>query len=193
VWLVGLLALASILAMLATAVGPLSALAGWDVAWSTASAAALAGTFAARQAAAPANRTGWTLWAAASACWLVGQVAWNVFGFIGFPTSPNLSDAGWWAFALLVIVSMSRNRAPSRTVRIVSRFETLPVVGAAIALSLASLWNDATVSTLPLSARLAALCYPALYVSAAMLMLQAMVGGSLAGSRSRALPVALGG
>jgi diguanylate cyclase (GGDEF)-like protein len=193
VWLVGLLALASILAMLATVVGPLSDLAGWDVAWTTASAAALAGTFAARQAAVPANRTRWTLWAAASACWLVGQVAWNVFGFIGFPVSPNLADAGWWAFALLVIVSMSRNRAPSRTVRIVSRFETLPVIGAAVALCLASLWHDAAVSTLPISARLSALCYPALYVSAAMLMLQAMVGGSLAGSRSRALPVALGG
>ena len=91
-WLVGLLALASILAMLATVVGPLSDLAGWDVAWTTASAAALAGTFAARQAAAPANRARWTLWAAASGCWLVGQMAWKSLASSAFPsrrTSPT--------------------------------------------------------------------------------------------------------
>jgi diguanylate cyclase (GGDEF)-like protein len=190
---VGLLGVTAVLAMLGTRVGPLSALTGWDVAWTAAALAALAGTFAARQAAVPANRSRWTLWAAASACWLFGQLAWNVFGVIGFPSSPSLADLGWWAFAVLVIVSMSRNRAPSRTVRMVSRVETLPVIGAAVALCLASLWHDATVSTLPVLARLSALCYPALYVSAAMLMLQAMIGGSMAGSRSRALPVALGG
>jgi diguanylate cyclase (GGDEF)-like protein len=192
-WLVALLGLLALLAMLDAQVGPLSSLAAWDVAWTAASAAALAGTLAARQASAPANRSRWTLWAAASASWLAGQLAWNLFGVIGFPSSPNLADVGWWAFAVLIIVSMSRNRAPSRTVRIVSRTETLPVIGAAVALCLASLWHDAAVSTLPVVARLSALCYPALYVSAAMLVLQAMIGGSLAASRSRALPVALGG
>ena len=91
-WLVGLLVLASILAMLATVVGPLSPLAGWDVAWTTASAAAVAGIFAARQTAVPANRTRWTLWAAASACWLVGQVAGTSLASSAFPslrTSPT--------------------------------------------------------------------------------------------------------
>jgi diguanylate cyclase (GGDEF)-like protein len=192
-WLVGLLAVAAVLAMVGTGVGEFSSLVAWDVAWTSAAAAALAGTLAARRAAAPANRSRWTLWAAASGCWLAGQIAWNVFGIIGFPASPNPADFGWWGFAILVIISMSRNRAPSRTVRMVSRVETLPVIGAAVALCLASLWPDAIASSLPIAARLSALGYPALYVSAAMLMLQAMIGGSLAGSRSRALPVVLGG
>jgi diguanylate cyclase (GGDEF)-like protein len=193
VWIVGLLALVALLAMAGTACGVLTPLVAWDIAWTAAASAAVAGTLAARGAAAPANRGRWTLWSAASASWLAGQIAWNVFGVTGFPASPNVADVGWWLFAILVIVSMSQNRAPSRTVRMVSRAETLPVIGAAVALCLASLWQDATASTLPIATRLSALCYPALYVSAAMLMLQAMIGGSLAGSRSRALPVVLGG
>ncbi|MEO6858854.1 MAG: diguanylate cyclase [Solirubrobacteraceae bacterium] len=193
IWLVAVLATVAVLAMLATRAGTLSTLVCWDVAWTAAAAAALAGTLAARRAAAPANRLRWTLWSLASASWLAGQMAWNVFGATSFPASPNLADVGWWGFALLVIVSMTRNRAPSRTVRMVSRVETVPVIGAAVALCLASLWHDAMVSTLPLAARLSALCYPAVYISAAVLMLQAMIGGALTGSRSRALPVTLGG
>ena len=165
----------------------------WDVAWTSAAVSALTGTLAARRAAAPANRERWTLWAAASVCWLGGQLAWDLFGAIGFPASPSVADVAWWGFALLVILSMLRSRAPSRRVQMVAVVETLPVVGAAVALVFAGLWHDASVSTLALGPKLSALAYPALYVSAAVLMAQAMVGGSLTGSRSRALPVTLGG
>ncbi len=41
-----------------------------------------------------------TLWAAASGCWLIGQLAWDLFGIIGFPLSPSLADIAWWGFAL---------------------------------------------------------------------------------------------
>ena len=174
-------------------VGLLTSLAWWDVAWTAAAVSALAGTLLARRAAAPANRIRWTLWAAACACWLAGQLAWNVFGVVGFPSSPNAADLAWWAFAVLVMMSLVRNRAPSRTVRLVAAVETLPVIGSAVALVMAALWHDASVSTLALAPKLSALVYPAVYVSAAILMLQAMIGGSLAGSRSRALPVTLGG
>lgn len=104
---------------------------------------------------------------------------------IGFPASPNLADIALWGFAGLVIVSMLRNGALSRRVQIVAVVETLPVIGAAVALVFAGLWHDASVSTLALGPKLSALAYPALYVSAAVLMAQAMIGGSLAGSRSR--------
>jgi diguanylate cyclase (GGDEF)-like protein len=190
VWLPPVLA---VLAMGLAATGALPSQAFWDVAWTAAALGALLGTFAARRAAAPANRERWTLWSAASACWLVGQLAWDLFGIIGFPTSPSLADVAWWGFALLVILSMLRNRAQSRRVQIVAVVETLPVIGAAVALVFAGLWHEATVSTLALGPKLSALAYPALYVSAAVLMAQAMIGGSLAGSRSRALPVTLGG
>lgn len=175
------------------ATGWLASQLAWDVAWTAAALGALLGTLAARRAAVPANRVRWTLWAAASACWLIGQLAWNLFGVIGFPTSPSLADVAWWGFALLVVLSMLRHRAPSRRVQIVAAVETLPVIGAAVALVFAGLWHDAAVSTLALGPKLSALAYPALYVCAAVLMAQAMIGGSLAGSRSRALPVTLGG
>ncbi|MGH2868710.1 MAG: diguanylate cyclase [Solirubrobacteraceae bacterium] len=179
--------------MLIAWAGLLSRLVWWDVAWTAAAGCALTGTLLARGAAAPANRARWTLWSAASGCWLAGQLAWNAFGIVGFPSSPNLADIAWWGFAVLVMVSMVRYRAPSRTVRLVAAIETLPVIGAAVSLVFAGLWHDASVSTLGLAPKLSALVYPALYISAAVLMLQAMIGGSLAGSRSRALPVTLGG
>ena len=93
-------------AMVLSRTGPLSPLLWWDVAWTAAAVSALAGTVAARRRAAPANRERWTLWAGASGCWLVGQLAWDVFGLRGFPQSPNLADFAWWGFALLVMISL---------------------------------------------------------------------------------------
>jgi diguanylate cyclase (GGDEF)-like protein len=180
-------------AMLMSRSGVLSRMFWWDVAWTAASASAMAGVLLARQAAAPANRMRWTLWSAACGCWILGQMAWNVSGITGMPGSPNLADLSWWAFAVLIIISMVRFSTPSRVVRLVARVETLPVIGAAVALSIASLWQDASVSTLPLAGKLSALVYPAVYLSAAVLLLQAMIGGSLSASRSRALPVTLAG
>jgi len=190
VWLPAVLA---VLAMGVAAAGWLSSQLCWDIAWTSGGLSALIGTLAARRAAAPANRARRTLWSAAAACWLVGQAAWDLFGMIGFPASPNLADVAWWGFAALVIFSMLRHRALSRRVQVVAVVETLPVIGAAVALVFAGLWHDASVSTLALGPKLAALAYPALYVSAAVLMAQAMIGGSLSGARSRALPVTLGG
>src|SRR5438045_1437922 len=63
----------------------------WDVAWTSAALSALAGTLLARGSARPANEGRWRLWALASAAWLAGQLAWDVFGVIGFPDSPNLA------------------------------------------------------------------------------------------------------
>lgn len=165
----------------------------WDVAWTASSFAALAGMILARGSAASADRARWSLWAGATACWFGGQLAWDVFSLTSFPRSPNLADVGWWAFAVLVIISLIRSRARSRSVRIVVLAETLPVIGAALALSFGELWHDASISSLALAPKLSALLYPAIYVAAAVLMLQAMIGGSLRGSQSGVLRLVLGG
>jgi diguanylate cyclase (GGDEF)-like protein len=164
----------------------------WDVAWTTAAIAALAGTLLARTSADPVSRSRWTLWALASACWLVGQMAWNVYGVIGFPSSPSLADAGWWAFAVLVIVSLLRVPGP-RGVRLVALVEAVPLFGAASALGVAELWPAVTASSLALGSKISALVYPIVYSSAAVLMLQTMVGGMLRVQRTLALRLVLGG
>ncbi len=165
---------------------------GLDVAWTTAALGALAGTLVARKSAHPASRTRWTLWALASACWLAGQLAWDVYGVIGFPQSPSLADAGWWAFALLVIVSLL-GLSQSRAARLVALVEAVPLIGAAIAFGVAELWPAVTASSLALGPKLSALVYPIIYVSAAVLMLQSMVAGTLRAQRTTALHLVLGG
>jgi diguanylate cyclase (GGDEF)-like protein len=156
----------------------------WDVAWTAAAIAATVGTGAAARVALPANRLRWRLWTAASAFWLLGQIGWDVFSVAGFPMSPNAADVSWWAFAVIVIVSLTRSRAASRTVRLVTLVEVVPVVAAAISLSLAVLWHDAAASSLTLAPKLSALAYPVVYVAAVVVMLQAMVSGSLRTNRA---------
>jgi diguanylate cyclase (GGDEF)-like protein len=165
----------------------------WDIAWQLSSLSAVCGLAAARRAAAPADRPRWTLWAAGAACWFGGQVMWDIYGLTGFPQSPNLADIGWWAFAVLVIISLVHTRARSRSVRAVGLSESLPVIGAAFALTLGQLWHDASRSSLALAPKLSALAYPAVYIAAAVLIAQAMIGGSLRGSRSASMRLVLAG
>ena len=164
----------------------------WDVAWTSSAIAALTGTYVASRHARAANRTRWRLWTLASGCWLVGQLAWDVYGVIGFPQSPSLADAGWWGFALVVAASMLRIPGPRGT-RAVALVEAVPLIGAAIALGIGELWPALHASSLSTGPRLSALAYPILYCSAAVLMLQAMVGGALRSQRTVALQVVLGG
>jgi diguanylate cyclase (GGDEF)-like protein len=176
VLLLGTLTVAWTAAAAHGAVGPLL---GWNAAWTTGALAALAGMLAARGAAAPAHRGRWTWWAGAAGLWLAGMVLWDVFSVAGFPASPNSADVGWWGFAALVIAGLLRGRGAGGPHRGVALIEGLPLIAAAMALTFAELWTAAASSPLPVSARVSALIYPVLYVSAAMLTLQAMVGGSL--------------
>ena len=151
----------------------------YDIAWTAAACSAVAGTLLAWGRALPHNRERWSLWAGAAGAWLFGQLAWDVFGVVGFPESPNLADLGFWAFAVLVMVSMIRIPGGSRAQRSVTLIEAFPLIVAAVALSFAELWNTAQASPLPLAAKVSALVYPALYIAAAVLTLQAIVGGAL--------------
>jgi diguanylate cyclase (GGDEF)-like protein len=168
----------------------------WDTAWTAAAVSATGGTLLGRRAAARANRGHWTLWAAASGSWLLGQLGWDLFSITSpanVPTSPNVADFGWWAFAVLVVLSLVRMRAPSRALVIVGAAELLPVTAAAASLTFALLWHAAGASMLPMAQRLSALVYPAVYVSAAVLALQALIGGALTIVRSAGARLVLAG
>src|SRR6478672_3114015 len=166
---------------------------GWNLAWTAAATSALGGMIFARAGARVENRPRLTLWAAAAGSWLAGQIAWDIFAAVGTPDSPNVADAGYWGFALLVVVSLVRAPARSRTLKAFAAAETATLIAAALALVFAELWPVATKSGLPVSARMSALAYPAVYVSAAVLTLQAIVGGSLRRVRTVALPLVLSG
>jgi diguanylate cyclase (GGDEF)-like protein len=125
----------------------------------------------------------------AMGCWLFGQLAWDVFGVIGFSASPNVADVGWWACALLVIASLMQVPRGPRSIQVVAIIESLPIIFAAIALCLAELWTTVAHSHLGLAPKVSALVYPVLYVSAAMLALRAVLGDEVRGRR--ALPVRL--
>ena len=168
----------------------------WDAAWTSAAVSALTGTLLGRRAASSCNRGHWTLWAVASGCWLLGQLGWDLFSITSaahVPSSPNIADFSWWAFAILVTLSLVRMRTRSRALLIVGASEVLPVTAAAAALTFALLWHAAGASNLPVAQRLSALVYPALYVSAAVLALQALIGGALTSVRSTGARVLLVG
>jgi diguanylate cyclase (GGDEF)-like protein len=171
----GPLALA-VAAMLAARVGAPAGV-SWDIAWTSAATGALAGTLVARRQALKPNRDRWNLWALAAGCWLFGQLAWDVYGAIGTPPSPNLADAGWWGFAVLVMLSMVRIPGGATWLRSLVTIEAVPLIIAASALTLAELWLPAANSSLALLPKLAAVAYPPLYIAAAVLTLQAAIGG----------------
>ena len=186
-----------VLAPLALAVGAMIASrfaysnACWDAAWTAASAGALAGTLLARSRAWPQHRARWTLWAAAAGVWLAGQLAWDVYGIVGFPASPNLADSGSWAFALLAMAGVVRMPGASRSARFGAVFESLALIVAAEALTFTELWKTAADSTLATGPKISALLYPALFVAAIVLTLQMTIGGMRRGLNTTALRLVL--
>jgi diguanylate cyclase (GGDEF)-like protein len=183
-WTVVLPAALALVAMVASRL-PGASTAAWDVAWTAGAAAALAGMASARAAAGDEHRGRWTCWTLAAAFWLAGQVAWDSFGIFGSPPSPSAADVCWWAFAVLVIAGLLRTRGRSHAMWVLAVVEKLPLIAAVMALTFAELWSDAASSSLSFAARASALTYPVVYVSAAVLTLQALIGGSLRGVRAR--------
>ncbi len=165
----------------------------FNVAWTAAAVSATIGTAGARRRALPEHRTRWTLWTAANAAWLLGQLMWNLYGIVGFPHDPNLADVCWWGFAMLVTVSMLRPPRTDRSIQAVVAVESAPLICAAITLCLSLLWRTAAHSAASPVTKLSDLVYPCLYASATILILQAMLGGVLRGQRHPALGLVLGG
>ncbi len=164
----------------------------WNIAWTAGALAAVVATLLVRRQAPPSHRFRWTMWTAACAFWLGGQLAWNFWGAHP-PPSPNLGDAGWWGFAVCATIGVMRTPSRSRALRTVALVETVPLIAAALAFTTALLWHDFDHSTLPLASRLAVLVYPGLYVAAAIVTLQALLGGWLRGTDLRASRIILAG
>jgi diguanylate cyclase (GGDEF)-like protein len=164
-----------------------------DIAWTSSASAALGGMLLARRASTGRQRRRYALWAGAAGCWVAGQLLWDLYGVVGFPESPNLADIGWWGFAALVTASLIRSDARSRSVRGVVLAETLPATVAAVALTIAELWRHVAASHLALVPTVSAVVYPSIYVAAATVTLQAIIGGALRGYRRSVAWLVLGG
>ena len=134
----------------------------FDVAWTSAAIGTLAASWLARSRAIEPHRSRWTWWMFAAAAWLVGQIAWDVYGVIGFPASPSIADVAWWAFALFTMVSVFQVSMRPRESLTFALIETGPLVIAAVALTTAQLWGPMTGSSLALAPKISALTYPAL-------------------------------
>jgi diguanylate cyclase (GGDEF)-like protein len=189
--------LTGIVALVAMLVGLLvdHRVAIWNASWTAAALSAFGGMLLARASSPASARRRWTWWAAAAGAWVLGQIAWDVYAAStsGIPASPNLADAGWWSFALLVIAGLLGPIGRSAAERAVALVEALPIIGAAMALSYALLWPDASHSTLGWLGQVSALTYPGVYVAAAVLTLQAMLGGSLRRAQGLGLRLVLVG
>jgi diguanylate cyclase (GGDEF)-like protein len=190
---VALAAAVAAIAVAASHVWPAHSGLFWDIAWTSGAAAALGGMVLGRRAASGRQRRRFTLWAAACTCWLFGQLLWDLYGVTGFPSSPNLADAGWWGYAVLVTASLLYSDARSRSVRVVVLAETLPAMGSAVALCVAELWHDAAASALATAPMVSAIVYPSIYIAAAVVTLQAIIGGALRGYRRSVAGLVMGG
>ena len=132
-------AVLTVVATLTAAWGLVNTTAAWNTAFTASAACALAGMLAARHASAAEHRYRWGCWTAAAALWVAGQLAWDLYSVIGFPSSPNVADACWYGFAVLIMAGLLRAPAASRAARAVAVVEALPLVAAAMALTFAEL------------------------------------------------------
>lgn len=160
--------------------------------WTLGAAVAVAGTAVAVRRSGAAARNGWLLLLAGCVAWLVGQVFWIVYALTDHPSAPTPADACWLAFAVLAAFGVARLGASARG-RAVPWLELLPLAVAASALMAALMWTDVRDSELPLPAVITALAYPVLYVTAAFVMLQSVVTGTLRMTRGDGMVLLLAG
>ena len=82
-------------------------------------------------------------------------------------------------FAVLTAAGVLRLAQGAERGRTVSALELAPIIVAVCTLLVALLWDDVRASDLSVLGQITSLAYPALYVSAALLMIQAVVAGAL--------------
>jgi len=154
---------------------------GWTVngAWMTLGIAGVVAMTAARRRAQPSARLAWTLLLAGAVCWAFGQALWVLWLFVPAPSTPNLADLGWYAFAGFTGVGLYRLGSGSRTGRWVTPAEIAPLALAVCALVAALVWTKLVNSPFSTVEKASALAYPVLYVSAALAVLQSVTNGSL--------------
>ncbi len=162
-----------------------------NVGWTVSAVVAVIGVAARRSAG--ADRAGWALLLGGCVAWLVGQVFWNVYGATSYPLSPNAADICWLAFAVAAAAGVHRLcRGGSRSLGI-SLLEVAPLIAASGALTVALLASSLQTSRLLGAGQATALAYPIFYVSAGLVMLQAVLAGGLDLRHNRGLVGMLGG
>ncbi|MGZ4268552.1 MAG: diguanylate cyclase domain-containing protein [Solirubrobacteraceae bacterium] len=180
-------ALAALIALSAAALG--TALAGYatatprvwvaDLSWTLAAVVALAGVAAAAHRSERRSRTAWRLLLAGCVAWLLAQLYWDAFVATSIPASPNPADLLWMAFAVAGAAGVHRMGAGTERERTTSWLEVAPIIVAVCTLLGALLWNHVAHSHLSVLGQATALAYPMLYVSAALVMIQAVVAEAL--------------
>ena len=150
-----------------------------NLSWTLGACVAVAGVAHAARHSEPAARAGWRLLLFACACWLLGQAWWDLYSLSAIPPSPNPGDLFWLLFAVLTAVGVLRLAQGAERGRTVSALELAPIIVAVCTLLVALLWDDVRASDLSVLGQITSLAYPALYVSAALLMIQAVVAGAL--------------
>ena len=180
-------------ATFAAAAGAVAPELGWNVSWTAGAICAVAGLQAAERAALAEHRHRWRCWSLAALAWLAGQLWWDVYVLTGATVTLRLADLSFWAVATLVIVGLWREPKLTGSKRAVVVAEALPLVAAAIALSASALSDSIAASPLSPVITIGLLFYPVLFSSAAMLTLQAMVGGTLHPIRGAGTQLVLAG
>ncbi|HET8949583.1 MAG TPA: diguanylate cyclase, partial [Solirubrobacteraceae bacterium] len=165
----------------------------WNVSWTAGAICAVAGLRAAGRSARPEHRHRWRCWSLAAVAWLAGQVCWDLYVVTESALLLRLADLSFWTVAVLVIAGLWREPGLDASRRAVFLAEALPLVAAAIALSTSQLSDSIAASTQPTVITIGLLIYPMLYSFAAMLTLQAMVGGAMHRIRGAGSQLVLGG
>jgi diguanylate cyclase (GGDEF)-like protein len=181
------------LATVAVAIGAVGPLLGWNVSWTAGAVCTVAGLQAAERSALAEHRRRWRYWSLAAIAWLIGQLWWDAYVLTDAAITLRFADAAFWAVAGLVIAGLWRVPGADDARRVVQLAEALPLVAAAIALSTSQLSDSIADSPQPTVVRIGLLIYPVLYSSAAMLTLQAMVGGTFQRIRGAGAQLVLGG
>lgn len=161
--------------------------------WTASALAAVIGVTAATRRSARPDRAGWALLLCGCVAWLVGKLLWNAYSATSFPPSPNPADICWLAFAVAGAAGVHRLcRGASRSLGI-SLLEVAPLIAAVSALLVALLTNDLRTSRLSGAGQVTSIAYPIFYVSAALVMSQAVIAGALDLRRNHGMVAMLGG
>jgi signal transduction histidine kinase len=177
-WLQTALAVSALAAIAIAVAHGASALMG-GISWTAAALSACIGTNAARRCSDGAARRAWAhlLWACG--LWLGGQLAWNLHVAIGLRGAATVADIGWLAFPAVAAIGTYRLVPLALQERTVARLETLPLVVAAATVVWALIEPDVSASALSLPGQITTVAYAVGYVVLPIVMLQALVGGSV--------------
>jgi PAS domain S-box-containing protein len=163
------------------------------VSWTAAGAVAALGLLRARGRARGGDRRAWDYLLAASVAWLLGQVAWDVYAVGGSPGSPNVADIGWLGFPILAAAGTYRLVPMAAHARTVARLEAVPLLVAVGAIVWALLHHDFVSSSLGMPAKITAVAYAIFYLALPIVMVQALIGGSVRLRGNRDLLLVLAG